>query len=208
MQRTSRRDFLGLGLAAGAVLLPGLAQAGIAPLFCPPALGPDGRRLTETEAQLVARGVDPVRRAAIADEPGARRLRLGRNRFRETFDAVYFANGVYDPEALAEFAHYCRDGFRRKLDMDPGLMDLVRRLGDLLEVDTPFHVNSAYRSPEYNRKEGGKPGSLHLTGKALDIWHDKVRPSAVQRAAATLRAGGVGRYPSFTHIDTGRVRYW
>lgn len=211
-EKTSRRAFLKMGLAAGATLVPGVSAA-LSPLFCPPAIGADGRRLADDEIRIVSRGVYPVDRTtpaapALADGPGARRLRLGRNRFGETYDAVCFANGRYVDRALDEFTHYCRDGYNKAMPMDPGVMDLIRHLGEALEIGSPFNVNSAYRSPAYNRKTGGKRNSLHLKGKALDIWHPAIQPSSVQRAAEGLRVGGVGRYRGFTHIDTGRVRYW
>ena len=211
-RETSRRAFLRMSIAAGASLVPGVSAA-LSPLLCPPAIGADGSRLTEGEMQIVSRGVYPTDRTRPAASPraggpGLRRLRLGRNRFGETYDAVYFENGRYLDAALAEFTHYCRDGYNKAMAMDPGVMDLIRHLGDRLDTGSPFNVNSAYRSPAYNRKTGGKRNSLHMKGKALDIWHPSIQPSTVQKAAERLRAGGVGRYRAFTHIDTGRVRYW
>jgi hypothetical protein len=75
-------------------------------------------------------------------------------------------------------------------------------------------VASAYRSPAYNRRcSGAKSGSWHMQNFALDLKF-KSSPSAVARAARAVRAdgffkGGIGRYPSFVHIDTrGRNADW
>ncbi len=58
--------------------------------------------------------------------------------------------------------------------------------------------------------DGVAHNSLHMRGKAVDIRIPGQNPKLVGRAAKSLRAGGVGIYPSsnFVHIDTGRVRYW
>ncbi len=68
-------------------------------------------------------------------------------------------------------------------------------------------VVSAYRSPSYNaRCAGAKRGSWHQANVALDVKFP-VRASSVASVARSLRSrghfrGGVGRYYSFTHIDT------
>jgi uncharacterized protein YcbK (DUF882 family) len=54
--------------------------------------------------------------------------------------------------------------------------------------------------------------SLHLEGRAIDIRLADVKLTDLRDAALSLRAGGVGYYPSvdsdFVHVDTGRVRFW
>jgi len=68
-------------------------------------------------------------------------------------------------------------------------------------------VVSAYRSPEYNAQcPGAAPHSQHTRNAALDLVF-AVPAHAVAQAARALRAeglfrGGVGEYPTFTHIDT------
>ncbi|MDF1710668.1 MAG: D-Ala-D-Ala carboxypeptidase family metallohydrolase [Akkermansiaceae bacterium] len=68
-------------------------------------------------------------------------------------------------------------------------------------------VTSAYRSPAYNRRcPGAKSRSWHMQNFALDLKFN-ASPSTVARAARVVRSkgffkGGIGRYSSFTHIDT------
>jgi uncharacterized protein YcbK (DUF882 family) len=68
-------------------------------------------------------------------------------------------------------------------------------------------IVSAYRSPAYNaRCAGASRGSWHQANVAVDVKFP-VPPSTVAQTVRTLRSagyfrGGVGRYSSFTHIDT------
>ena len=77
-----------------------------------------------------------------------------------------------------------------------------------VELDMPVkEVVSAYRCPAYNaRCPGAKKGSWHQANVAVDVQFP-VRPSMVTAAARSLRdrglfKGGIGSYPTFTHIDT------
>ncbi len=75
------------------------------------------------------------------------------------------------------------------------------------------HVNSGYRSPQYNRAVGGVSRSRHTYAeyRALDVWY-AVRstgeripiPDVLRLFEASPRAGslGLGRYPRFIHVDT------
>lgn len=68
-------------------------------------------------------------------------------------------------------------------------------------------VVSAYRSPSYNaRCPGAKRESMHTRNLALDLKF-ATSPRNVAAMAERLRKkgyfkGGIGRYGSFTHIDT------
>jgi hypothetical protein len=79
---------------------------------------------------------------------------------------------------------------------------LAKRL-DLPVAD----VVSAYRTPAYNaRCRGARSNSYHLRNNAMDIVFQcppgKVAAMARAMRSAGLFKGGVGRYGSFTHIDT------
>lgn len=75
----------------------------------------------------------------------------------------------------------------------------------------PIVVNSYYRSPEYNRQIGGAEASYHMLGKAVDTptLNGSLEGRMKLCHLATLSGfEGFGLYGSFTHIDTGRMRFW
>ena len=104
---------------------------------------------------------------------------------------------------VREFA--CND------DSDPVFIDT-----DLVEVlqkirnhfKKPVIINSAYRTPTYNKKVGGAVYSQHLYGTAADIQVSGVESKYVADYAETLlkNKGGIGRYPTFTHIDVRAIK--
>lgn len=75
-------------------------------------------------------------------------------------------------------------------------------------VGAPIRVGSAYRTFEHNRAVGGAKASQHLEGRALDLYpppgvsvdrlYQICRARAGEKAS---RLGGIGRYPTFVHID-------
>jgi uncharacterized protein YcbK (DUF882 family) len=133
--------------------------------------------------------------------------------------ALTFAVGdQYVAGALDAIQHFLRD-FRNGAThpIDPGLLDQLHLLAATTATRAPFQVISAYRSPETNamlRREGHGVAaqSLHLQGQAIDIRLADIALADLRDAALSLRAGGVGYYPSagsdFVHVDTGRVRRW
>jgi uncharacterized protein YcbK (DUF882 family) len=68
----------------------------------------------------------------------------------------------------------------------------------------PVTVNSGHRCRTYNRKVGGAANSQHLTGRAADVTVMGIHPSHVadyfERTYPNMY--GIGRYATFTHIDT------
>ena len=81
---------------------------------------------------------------------------------------------------------------------------VVERIALEMNV-SQVEVISAYRSPAYNARCGGRSGSWHQANVALDVRFP-VRPSLVTSSARELRnlglfKGGVGGYWNFTHID-------
>lgn len=90
--------------------------------------------------------------------------------------------------------------------------DLVRvdeKLLRLLEnirnyTGKPVHLNSGYRSPEYNATiKNASPHSQHCAGKAADIVIYGVSPAKVAEIAECYlgSSGGIGIYKNFTHVD-------
>ena len=137
----------------------------------------------------------------------------------ERLKTTYCCDGKYEPQALRAINHILRDWRVDQVKpIDPQLLDLLHELSGTLEVDTPFHIISGYRSPDTNatlRTKGGAhtgvaSQSLHMVGKAIDIRVPGVKLDHLRGAARSLKLGGVGYYPSsnFVHVDTGRVRFW
>ena len=134
----------------------------------------------------------------------------------ESLKTVYYENGKYVPEALAQINYLLRDFRRNEIKpIDPNLLDLLAGIHGRLEVNAPFDVISGYRSPQTNamlhaRSEGVAAHSLHIDGKAIDIRVPGRSLSTLHKVAISMFSGGVGYYPKsdFVHVDTGRVRYW
>lgn len=93
---------------------------------------------------------------------------------------------------------------------DPSdLVKVDERLLTLLEnirnhVGKAVHINSGYRSPEYNATlKNASPRSQHCNGKAADIWVEGVTPKQIADIAECYlgSSGGIGIYKTFTHVD-------
>lgn len=95
-----------------------------------------------------------------------------------------------------------------KLAINEDAMDKLQALRDRLGV--PLIVNSAYRSPEYNRQIGGAARSQHMQAKAFDISMANHDPAIFEAAARAVGFTGFGFYRrnNFMHIDTGPAREW
>jgi len=167
-------------------------------------------------AVLAAPFVCVPRRAHAAEAP--RTLRFEHTHTGEQLALTYAVGSRYLDTALGTIQHFLRD-FRNGAthDIDPALLDQLHRLAAVTATREPFQVISGYRSPATNemlRREGHGVAShsLHLEGRAIDIRLPDVKLADLRDAALSLRAGGVGYYPSaesdFVHIDTGRVRFW
>lgn len=134
----------------------------------------------------------------------------------EELDTVYWKDGEYIPEALAEINFILRDiRTGRVKPIKTKLLDVLFAVREKLKCKEPFHMISGYRSPRSNailrkKKRGVAKNSLHMYGKAIDISLPGYSLRGVRRAAMDLRSGGVGYYPSskFVHIDIGNIRYW
>ena len=134
----------------------------------------------------------------------------------ETLKAVYWDQGTYVPQSLAEINYILRDHRTGEVrEIEPALLDLLCALRQKLGSTAPFSIISGYRSPETNShlstmSKGVAKNSMHLLGKAIDIRLPGHELKTLQRAAIDLQRGGVGYYPSsdFVHVDVGRVRCW
>ena len=82
------------------------------------------------------------------------------------------------------------------------LVDAVRKY-----YGKPVTITSAYRCPEYNKLCGGASQSWHMQGYAIDfvvmgVASYKVRDLLIKWRNEGTFKGGVGRYSTFTHVDT------
>ena len=104
---------------------------------------------------------------------------------------------------VKEFA--CNDG-SDPVFIAPELVEVLQKIRDHFKAAVT--VNSGYRTPDYNKKVDGATYSQHLYGKAADIKVKGVDPKTVATFAETLlpNSGGIGIYPTFTHIDVREVK--
>src|SRR5690606_32992777 len=88
----------------------------------------------------------------------------------ESLSAIYWADGFYVPQGLAEINHILRDHRNDEVGaIAPRLLDLLYRLRAGFDTTLPFQVFSGYRSPASNdRLRVADPGvakrSLHMEG--------------------------------------------
>ncbi|MFK7852749.1 MAG: YcbK family protein [Granulosicoccus sp.] len=198
----SRRRFLrkttAMGLVAG-----GFGIAGFSGM---------GQALAATEAQNPneTSQIDQLNRSE------SRRLHVVNAHTWEDLDVVYYTHGIHIDENIAQLNHLMRD--RRAnvaRPIDTALYDQLYLLSKILDTSEGVHVLSGYRTPETNaklrrRSSGVAKYSLHMEGRAADIYFPGVSAKELQQAALTMQAGGVGLYSksNFVHVDTGQIRNW
>lgn len=149
-----------------------------------------------------------------ASETAERVLKMYNIHTNESLDIRYYASGGYDPESLERINYFLRCHFTNEVkNIDIMLLDLLCNIKNVLGKDRQIQIVSGYRSPAYNRYliSRGRDvsrNSLHLQGVAVDFAIPGIGNSKLFSAAKSFLAGGVGHYPDFIHIDTGRIRYW
>jgi len=74
--------------------------------------------------------------------------------------------------------------------------------------DRPVRITSGCRCVRHNQSVGGSHRSQHKKGRAADFTVDGVPPDVVAELAEQMGLGGIGRYETFTHIDTRHGRAW
>jgi len=136
----------------------------------------------------------------------------------KTAKFTYKRNGKFDPKVLGELNIFLADwrtGAPAK--MDPALFDLLWEVYQDVGGKQPYSIVSSYREPKTNAmlrasSSGVAENSLHMQGKAMDVFIPGVKLSDLRAAAMRYQVGGVGYYPTsgspFVHMDTGGVRAW
>lgn len=144
-----------------------------------------------------------------AEELHPKVVHMIHQRSGEVFSEVYFDGKQLINEALTKFSVFARDMHAEEArDMDAKLLDVVWAMQQELGLDEPLEVTSGYRTPRTNaRTAGASKNSFHVQGQALDLKH-KAGIAALHAAADGAASGGVGRYRTFVHIDTGPARRW
>lgn len=145
-----------------------------------------------------------------------RRIRLRSPRTGESVDTIYWVEGEYISEALAEINWFMRDWRENEvIRYDRRNVDILAATLRLMETDEPYQVVSGYRSPATNRMLGKRTrgvaqNSYHMKGMAADLKLRSRSISQMAQAAVACNAGGVGKYgrSNFVHMDCGPVRTW
>ena len=110
----------------------------------------------------------------------------------------------------------CHDGSEMPDDVLENIKLLAIELQKIRDfIGCPIKVNSGYRSPEHNKKIGGKQevpgipnsGSQHLYGKAADIYVKELSIGYLHEiieqliSENILNIKGLGKYTNFLHLD-------
>jgi len=71
-----------------------------------------------------------------------------------------------------------------------------------------FNINSAFRTPSWNKHEDGSINSKHLISCAIDGWIAGVKQQDLANLFYSMGLIRVGVYASFVHFDTARSPKW
>lgn len=168
-------------------------------------------------ASLAAEGQRPAARFDDSFWAQPRELWLHRNDTRQQVRVVYWKDGVLVPEGYWQACALMRDVRANVMTaMDPVLLDVMYGVLGYYRAwgwPYPLVVNSGYRTEKTNqslRAEGAARNSMHLYGRAVDLYMPGVPIADVGRLALYFRQGGVGFYENkrFVHLDSGRLRAW
>lgn len=104
----------------------------------------------------------------------------------------------------SEFACKCGCG---QDTVDAGLLAVLEKVRE--HFGASVTINSGNRCEAYNQRIGGAKASQHRLSRAADITVRGVDPAEVHAWIDGWHEGGLGRYPTFTHVDSrsGRTRW-
>jgi uncharacterized protein YcbK (DUF882 family) len=152
----------------------------------------------------------------LRDAGDIRMIRLRNPHTGDSLSSVYWVQGQYIPEVMAQIDHLMRDW---RIDavhkISPDVIDIMSAAHRLLDTTEPYSVFSGYRSRQTNamlrqRSRGVARNSYHTKGMAADLHLESRSVRQIAGAASKLSSGGVGRYSrsNFVHMDCGPVRIW
>jgi len=186
----------------------------------------DRRRLVlcTAVASLASAGPAPLRAAVGAAAGNAslrfaslqwpRELWITRPDAQESTRAVYWADGVLQPEGYRAINRIYRDlqaGVERPISLQ--LLNLNYVIQSAVAQrwsPRPMVLLSGFRTPQTNRRVGGVEPSVHFTGQADDYIYAGLSFEDNLRLARLFQVGGLGVYPDrgSLHKDLGRSRTW
>lgn len=221
---TTRRGFLvAAGAALAAFSMPRVVHAADQLVFSPDSV------VTDTPIPVAAptfssSAIPPASRGQLrlGEIPRdfwlrPRSLRLQRQGTKDHVEVVYWRDGALVPEGYWKICALMRDVHVNVMTtMDPAMLDVLRGVLGYYEAwnwPHPLVVTSGYRTLVTNNrlsKEGAAKNSMHLYGKATDLYMPGVPARDIGLLGLHMSQGGVGFYPgrNFTHLDTGRLRTW
>lgn len=100
----------------------------------------------------------------------------------------------------------CKDGSDEILLDSSFVISKLQAIRD--HFGKPVHINSAYRTPAYNKKIGGAANSYHKRGMAFDIYIEGVALDEICKFAQSIGVLGIIRYNTFVHVDARTVLYF
>lgn len=169
-----------------------------------------------------ATGIDGLLGPAAADVSIP--LRLKNPHTNESYDIQLFQGGQWNPAALVVCDWIMRDWRENAVvHCDRKLYAALYVLQRYFNPREPLIINSGYRTEKTNamlRKQslaetGGRAtwmtpaiNSLHTRARAVDFVVPGASLDKVGEAIWALNLGGLGRYPTFNHMDTGGRRRW
>jgi uncharacterized protein YcbK (DUF882 family) len=145
-----------------------------------------------------------------------RSMTLVRPDSKEKISLTYWTPaGGWDLKGYQAACWMLRDvKYGQAAQMDTGLLDTLFIMQSWLATygyHQDVHILSGYRTKAHNDKlEGAAKNSMHLYGRAADIYMPGISPVLLSRMGQMLGLGGVGLYASrgFVHVDRGSVRNW
>lgn len=145
-----------------------------------------------------------------------RRLSIHSQKTGESVDTIYWIDGEYITDALAEINYLMRDWRNGQIKrIDTRTIDIMAAAHNIMGTTEPYLLLSGYRSQATNnmlrrQSRNVAKNSLHIKGQAADLRLGSRSVKQMAKAAASCSAGGVGRYygSNFVHMDCGEVRTW